>query len=132
MANEGIVITGLTEALTMLGKLGEGLLIEISETVNEEHEKIMLLAKERTPVDTGALKASGHVIPAKISGDTVQSVGQFGGELAPYALIVHEDLTKHHPVGRAKFYESAMQEKSPDIGPAIRDAIYDYLKSISL
>jgi hypothetical protein len=132
LANEGIVITGLTEALATLGKLGGGLLSVISETIDEEHEKIMVLAKERTPVDTGALRASGHVIPAKISGNMVKSVGEFGGESAPYALIVHEDLTKHHPIGRAKFYESAMQEKTPNVGPAVRDAIYDYFKSISI
>jgi hypothetical protein len=132
MANDGIVINGLAEALSRIGKMGDGLLSAITETVDEEHEEIMQLAKERTPVDTGALKASGHVIPAKISGNIVQSAGQFGGESAPYALIVHEDLTKHHPVGRAKFYESAMQEKAPNVGPAIRDAIHDYLKSISI
>jgi hypothetical protein len=127
-----IVITGLVEAVATLGKLGDILLSTISETIDDEHEKIMVLAKSRTPVDTGALRDSGHVIPAKISGDTVQSVGEFGGESAPYALIVHEDLTKYHTVGRAKFYESAMQEKAPDVGPAVQKAIHDYLRSISL
>jgi hypothetical protein len=132
MANDGILITGLVEAIATLGNLGDNLLPVISEIIDKEHEEIMLLAKSRTPVDTGDLRDSGHVIPTKISGDKVQSVGEFGGESAPYALIVHEDLTKHHRIGRAKFYESAMQEKSPDVGPAVRDAIYNYLRSISL
>jgi len=30
---------------------------------------------------------------------------------APYAIYVHEDLTKRHPVGQAKFLEEAVRRK---------------------
>jgi len=67
---------------------------------------MMTAAKQDyVPVDTGALRASGYVAPPELlpTGATIE-LG-FGGPAAPYAVFVHEDLTKHHPVGQAKYLE---------------------------
>lgn len=34
---------------------------------------------------------------------------------APYAIYVHEDLTKHHPKGQAKFLEEAVRRKEQQV-----------------
>jgi hypothetical protein len=51
--------------------------------------------KQVVPVKTGALRDSGHVVD---SGDG--AAVRFD---APHALFVHEDLSKHHQTGQAKF-----------------------------
>lgn len=76
--------------------------------LHQEHEEIMTEAKRETPVDTGALRSSGHVNPPEIKGDVVVSEGGFGGPAAPYAVIVHERLDVNHPNGKAKFYEDPL------------------------
>lgn len=72
----------------------------------EEAELVMGDAKEQTPVDTGALRASGHVAQPTTTGDrSVVEMG-FGGAAAPYAVIVHEDLSAAHAPGtNAKYLE---------------------------
>lgn len=70
--------------------------------LHQEAEAVMTDAKQNyVPVKTGALRASGMVQPPV--GNSV-TLG-FGGPAAGYAVIVHEDLTKHHPVGSAKYLE---------------------------
>jgi hypothetical protein len=43
----------------------------------------------------------------------------FGGPAAPYAAIVHENLTAHHPVGQAKYLESVALERRPGMGKEV-------------
>jgi hypothetical protein len=62
--------------------------------------------QRQTPVDTGALRASGRVT-------LIGAVGpKFIVELGyhtNYAAAVHEDLTAAHPVGKAKFLEDPVK-----------------------
>ncbi len=69
--------------------------------------------KERTPLMTGALRRSERVLPPEINGNIIRVSMMAGGESAPYAVIVHEDLEAHHPVGQAKFMESVINEVAP-------------------
>jgi hypothetical protein len=126
-----VVVIGVTETIRALSRMGVDLLPIIAAALNEQHEEIMTLAKERTPVDTGALRASGHVVPPRIVARSIQSIGAFGGTAAPYAVVVHENLAAFHRVGRAKYYQSAVQERTSKIAPAIRNAVRGYLVSIS-
>ena len=95
----------------------------LENALYEEGERIMGQAKEITPVDTGALRASGHVPKPKRLGVLTQVILSFGGiaagtykskrtkrivaegERIGYAQYVHENLGAHHPVGRAKYLE---------------------------
>jgi hypothetical protein len=74
-----------------------------------EHAEI----QRRTPVDTGALRASEHVETPKIAQNTISCSVVAGGPSAPYAVIVHEDLEAFHRVGQAKFIESVLTESGP-------------------
>lgn len=65
-------------------------------------DEVLALAKERTPVDTGKLKASGRVAQNE-GGTTIEFT-------ADYALAVHERLDVYHSNGQAKFLESSIDE----------------------
>lgn len=90
----------------------------------EEASIEMTEAKRRTPVDTGALKASGMVLPPATTGrDTVVQL-QFGGPAVGYATYVHENLEALHPNGgQAKFLESTLLESAPFLSERIAKRI---------
>ncbi len=77
-------------------------------------EAIMTRSKrDFCPVDTGRLRSSGHVQLPEITRDEIVVRLSYGGAAATYAVIVHEDLTVHHPVGQAKYLERPVLEMAP-------------------
>ena len=75
----------------------------------------MAESMSRTPVDTGALRAS-HITknPERSLGGTMLSVTiEVGGPSANYAIPVHEDLGAIHQTGQAKYLESTIKESAP-------------------
>lgn len=76
--------------------------------------KVLAVAQERAPVDTGNLKGSGFVRKEGKLGVSV-------GFSAAYAIYVHENLEAHHDTGQAKFLESALRDN--------RDAIIRILQA---
>ena len=110
----------LREALNLLGKnatpsLGMALYVK--------GEQIMAKAKELTPVDTGNLRASGHVTLPRIGPHKAEvelgfggSAGAtVGGKYVGYALYVHENLSAKHKVGQAKFLEAPFVDATSDL-----------------
>ena len=93
-------------------------------------------AKLQTPVDTGNLRASGHVTEPEIVNDSWLTVTLgFGGPAGSgsgqnqdvgYAVYVHEDLSKHHPIGHAKFLELPML----DWGRRMEQVLADELRAV--
>lgn len=63
-------------------------------------------AVELCPYKTGLLRESGVLLVYR---DYIEIVF-----MAPYATYVHEDMENHHPYGRAKFLELAVQEFFPN------------------
>lgn len=108
------IFDGLNKILEKYEKAGRSLPEIMANSITNSHEKIMTVAKSRTPVLTGALRDSGEVRAAEIEGDTIKSVGAFGGGNITYALEVHENLNAHHNIGQAKFYESAAEDGKED------------------
>lgn len=71
----------------------------------------------RTPVDTGDLRGSHYV--------NVQQIGPSKhvaeiGVMQDYGIYVHEDLTKYHPTGEAKFLENAVGAKADEVLQILR------------
>jgi hypothetical protein len=69
------------------------------------------IAKEsmkRTPVLTGALRASHEVERPTESGSSIEVRIKVGGPAAGYALAVHEEVLVYHKVGGPKFLQAAM------------------------
>lgn len=83
--------------------------------------------KRRTPVDTGALRASIHVEGPDREYRTLRTSIVAGGVAAPYAIIVHEDLEAFHKVGQAKYIESVILESRPYMADRIAKRI-DFAK----
>lgn len=80
-------------------------------------------ARYRTPVATGALRASGYVAEPQITERQIDIEIGFGGPAAPYALYVHENLSAHHKVGQAKFLESVLMESAPFMAARIAERV---------
>ena len=78
-----------------------------------EGEQIMAKSKRLVPVDTGALRASGHVQLPVIRGKKVTVVLGYGGAAAPYAVFVHEKQARHNPPTQWKYLEQPLNEAIP-------------------
>lgn len=77
--------------------------------------KIQRSSQKRVPVDTGNLKASAYTRKARDGSESVEI-----GYTAAYAVFVHEDMEASHPVGQAKFLESALMDNQSAIVEIIR------------
>jgi hypothetical protein len=111
-------IEGLDTVRQELRELAAKVGAAIVPALRAEAEAIMTVAKERTPVQTGALRASGRV---EVEDASVAM--SFGGPAIGYAVFVHENLQAHHPVGQAKFLESAVTEALPTLAQDIAKRI---------
>lgn len=81
----------------------------LTESMEEVSIVVFNESQRLVPVDTGALKSSGHVDPPDVApGNIVINIG-YGGVAADYALRVHEDLAMRHAAPtQAKFLEQPM------------------------
>lgn len=102
--------------LRNLAKFQQKLIAAADKFLKQEAEELMTESKEECPVDTGALRSSGYVGDVGHAGlvSTVRlGYGGVAAKVNPktgettevYAVEVHEDLTTHHKVGKAKFLE---------------------------
>jgi hypothetical protein len=82
----------------------------VGRALKIEAEIEMTESKRRCPVDTGRLRASGHVADPERHGRNISVELSYGTD---YAVYVHENLEAHHPVGQAKFLESVLNESAP-------------------
>ena len=83
-------------------------------------QKVLQLAKEKVPVDTGRLRDSGHLEETRDGARVVFD--------APYALYVHE-MDLHHERGERKYLENALMEQagSGEMLQAVEDSIREEL-----
>lgn len=89
----------------------------------QEGLKIQRTSMERTPVDTGALRASHVTEQPVIDGMNISVRIVVGGPAAEYALKVHEDLSAHHETGQAKYLESAYNEAVSGLGERLAEKL---------
>ena len=106
-----------------LKRVGEALPKEIKAGLYQVTEGLATLVKERTPVDTGNLRASVHVVGPFSEGAKYWTLIVCGGPSAPYAVYVHENLHAHHEHGQAKFLESVLLENRAQIASMVAQRI---------
>lgn len=106
-------LTGVAAMVAKLGQISSRFPDVVGRALYQEAQIEMTEAKRRTPVDTGTLRASGHVQDPDYSGKTIAVTLAFGGAAETYAIIVHEDLEAFHHTGQAKFLESTLKESQP-------------------
>lgn len=71
--------------------------------------------KKRTPVDSGDLRGTIHVVGPTQERNVIYALIVAGGPAAPYAIYVHENMSASHSSppfggGQAKFIESVIDE----------------------
>lgn len=123
-------IVGLDAFLVKLGVLGAKAATVGGAALYREAEGIMNTAKGLTPVDTGALRASGHVNPPDVSGGKVSVELGFGGAAEAYAVYVHEMTWVGHRVGQAKFLEQPLLEWAANGGVSLAKHLGPALEGI--
>lgn len=93
---------------------------QITQAVLAEMEIELREVISRTPIDTGALRATEHIEGPEYTQKTIRTAIVAGDEAeVPYALIVHEDLEAFHRVGQAKYISSVLDESGPHLAARI-------------
>lgn len=103
-------ISGLPALTAALARVGVEGLPAMAAALYVEAEKIMAVSKERVPVDTGVLRASGHVELPHVSGTGVEVDFGYGGAAERYAWIQHERMDYQHSHGGPKYLEGPCLE----------------------
>lgn len=116
-------VAGLDALGSKLTGLYQQLVSQAGDALRAEAEIEMTKAKQRTPVLTGRLRASGHVTGPDVSGDETTVTLAFGGPAVEYALFVHENEEAFHHVGQAKYLESVLMESAPYLAQRVADRL---------
>ena len=113
-----VQIKGLDELMLKLQGLGSNAMRELGTAMEQEAMKIVRVAKDRVPQRDGELKRSIKHHDAEISGGSVSVTISAGDNLsAPYALAVHEHLSKHSPPSWRHLSPSQINWNIPGTGP---------------
>lgn len=121
-------LKGDKEFISRLDRLPDAIERAVAAKLFQRAEAVMTISKSSfVPVDTGALRGSGHVSLPQIVGGRITVTLGYGGPAAPYAVHVHEDMSAHHPVGGAKYLERPMLAEvatlEAALGATIRGAL---------
>ncbi len=106
-------IIGAKKLTQKLAQIVQQVPLALGRAMLQEAEIELNESKKRVPVDTGTLRASGHVRGPEYQGSRVFVDITYGGAADDYALEVHEDLEMFHSVGQAKYLESVIVESAP-------------------
>lgn len=116
-------VKGVDKVTRNLLRLAAQIPNEVARALYAEAQIEKAESMRRTPVDTGALRASHEVSDPVVSGRDISVTISVGGVAAPYAVYVHENLEAFHPVGQAKFLESTILESKPFLARRIATRI---------
>jgi len=120
----GLTLDGAVGLQAVLAALGEGVIQAAAAALYREAEAIMTASKEIVPVDLGILHGTGHVELPETHAGVVEVTLGYGGPAAPYAIVVHEDLTaRHKPGQQAKYLEQPALEASQGMEGRLADAL---------
>ena len=116
-----------------IGELGDQMTPIVNNSINKTISQIFVQSQNLVPVDTGALKASGHVNtetePHSIEyGGGDYFTGESGrGNVVDYAVVVHEDMSVGHaPPTQAKYLELPLVQNQKVLMDNIRTSITQF------
>ena len=94
------------------------------QVLMEEAQLVFRDSQRLVPVDTGALRASGQIIPPRKKGTKWEVVIGYGGAAKSYALEQHENLRYRHKEGKsAKYLETPTRQRGAKMPDAIRNRL---------
>lgn len=98
-------------------------------------EVLLAASKDQVPVDTGALKQSGRVVPLEVGTAVTYGRDDDGDETRngrptnDYVAIVHEDFTMNHPNGgKSHFLMDPMFTSRREILEAAAEVLRGFLR----
>ena len=113
-----IEITGLDKLNRLLAAAGNKGTAALARGLYEEATMAFNESQVLVPVDTSALKGSGHVQTPIITKDSVEVTIAYGGPAGAYALYVHERIMApsgkkvyHAPPTQAKYLETPVKRR---------------------
>lgn len=109
-------IDGIGKVLSNLNRSISGIKSKSRQGLQTAALVVLGTSKELTPVDTGNLRAGTYT---KLIGG-LNNPGAEIGYTAAYAVFVHERTELHHPVGQAKFLETALKQNAKRVLEIIR------------
>lgn len=123
----------------ILQDYGDKAMDALGKGLYREATGIVEASKGLVPVDTSSLRSSGYVEEPKREGDHIVVNFGYGGPAAKinpktgestdgYALLVHEDMEKHHPVGSAKYLELPFNEATKGMDKRLADTVRSQMK----
>lgn len=127
-----VTIKGTKALNRQFRRYGREAILGLKTGLSQEAEGIITQSKGIIPIDTGNLRASGHVQPPEVFGSRASVEFGFGGpsgsgnvsgdtnsENVDYAVKVHEDLESFHRVGQAKYLEVPVNRAIPGMSDRI-------------
>lgn len=99
-----------------LAAAGEKQMAAVRRSLEEFAAHVAGESAQLAPVDTGFLQNSATWGKAVTQGPTIYVEV---GHNASYAAAVHERLDAHHPIGQAKYLETALRRNAPKLAPFV-------------
>lgn len=117
--------------IRLLAQAGPRAIPALSQGMYEVANDMFRASQRVVPVDTGTLRASGHVIPPKSTRDGVEVGIGYGGAAGEYALIVHEQLDAYHsPPTQAKYLEEPVLHGVPKMASQLARRVDQALRGL--
>lgn len=143
------MIKSTTELRRAAERLGGRLADGLRRALRVEAEGVMTASLRIVPVDTGALRSTGFVAPAEVSGTKVSVRLGYGGvagtsaPIAPgvsprtgrvasypvgYAVAVHERQAAHNPPQQWKYLEQPLADRRRGMARRIADELRGFAR----
>lgn len=123
-----LTITGDERLVRLLASDGPAAGRKFGPALFDEANEAFAKSQRVVPVDTGSLRASGHVVPPVYSDTGAVIEIAYGGVAAPYAGIVHEDMeARHDSPTKAKYLEGPVEEQVDGMGERLARAVAEGL-----
>lgn len=116
----------MQRAMFLLGEKGA---TAMGAALWSEGNRVVAVAKEITPFDTGALAGSGMVALPVINGNEVEVTIGFGGAAKAYAEVQHEESSFYHkPPTQYQYLKQPLEQAADDMGFRIAKELWEKLK----
>lgn len=127
LAKAATIFRGVDNALADVKRLRRTMPDYFAQALYQEAQIELKEIKRRTPVLTGALRASETLTTPQRQGRRIWVEVLAGGPSAPYAFFVHNDLEAFHKNGEALFIERPLQESAPYLPGRIAKRVNDLM-----
>ena len=119
-----ITLTGMADVTQQLQRLVTAPLAATGEALYEEGNRIMGQSVQLVPIDTGLLRSTSHVERPVTTGARVEVELSYGSHgVAPYAAIVHWDVTVNHPHGQSHYLQAPLFQATNGFAQRIAAAL---------